>query len=234
MSLTRQFLNADKAFVDELALICLRAGAAILDVHARGATAKWKGDGSPVTEADTRAEAIILEGLAKVAPQTPVVAEESAAAGKIPAAADEFFLVDPLDGTQEFLRTGDDNRGEFTVNIGLIRHGVPIAGVVLAPALKKMWCATPDAAWMANGDTTANADVIDPRQAITVRPSPGDAVIAVASRSHRTSETDAYLNLYPVRDFQAAGSSLKFCLVAEGQADLYPRLGRTKIGRAHV
>lgn len=224
-------LEIDDALIEALVAMSLEAGAVILEVRAKGATAEWKDDGSPVTEADARAEAIILRGLAAIAPSTPVIAEEAVAAGNVPnidpSVTAEFFLVDPLDGTKEFLRTGDDNRGEFTVNIGLIRHGAPIAGVVFAPALNKIWCARPGSAWTADVEMSGDTGVVGERRPITVRPDPGAAVIAVASRSHRTPETDAYLKLYPVSDFRAAGSSLKFCLIAEGDADLYPRLGRT-------
>jgi len=227
-------LDIDDTLIEALIAMSLEAGAVILEVRAKGAKAEWKDDGSPVTEADARAEAIILRGLAAIAPLTPVIAEEAAAAGQAPdidpSATTEFFLVDPLDGTKEFLRTGDDNRGEFTVNIGLIRHGAPIVGVVFAPALNKIWCARPGSAWTADVDLSANGGGpgrLGERRPITVRPDPGAAIIAVASRSHRTPETDAYLKLYPVSDFRAAGSSLKFCLIAEGNADLYPRLGRT-------
>lgn len=217
-------LSPDAALLDALAALALEAGRAILDVRAAGAEAEWKADGSPVTEADARAEAIILAGLERAAPGVPVVAEESVAAGRVPAAARQFFLVDPLDGTKEFLRAGDDNRGEFTVNIALVRDGAPIAGVVHAPAIDRLWAAGPGGAWAADVDADGRLGAPAP---IAVRPRATDRCVAVASRSHRTPETDAYLALYPVTDFRSAGSSLKFCLVAEGAADLYPRLGRT-------
>jgi 3'(2'),5'-bisphosphate nucleotidase len=220
-------LPTDDRFLKALCDMALAAGAAIMDVRRGGAEAEVKKDGSPVTVADRRAEAIILAGLKRLAPQTPVVAEEEAAAGRVPSTDGEFFLVDPLDGTKEFLRT-TDNRGEFTVNIGLIRDGAPVAGVVFAPALGKLWLARPDQAWAATVDDRGpglfSLGALEP---IRVRRVPAGGVTAIASRSHSTPETDAYLDLYPVADRRSVGSSLKFCVVAEGEADLYPRLGRT-------
>jgi sulfate adenylyltransferase subunit 2/3'(2'), 5'-bisphosphate nucleotidase len=195
-----------------------------MEVCRAGATAEWKEDGSPVTVADQRAEAIILEGLCKLAPGVPVVAEESVAAGRIPEIGAEFFLVDPLDGTKEFLR-GADSRGEFTVNIALVRDRAPIAGVVLAPALSRLWVAGTERAWATN--TVERGDGMEPLQPIHVRPAPDGGVRAIASRSNRNAETEAYLELYDVAEFREAGSSLKFCLLAEGKADLYPRLAPT-------
>lgn len=198
--------------------LALRAGEVILEVYAADFTVASKADASPVTEADTRAEEVILAGLRQIAPSIPVVAEEEAAAGRVPKVANEFFLVDPLDGTREFLA----RNGEFTVNIALVRHGVPVAGVVYAPALGVLY----------GGDAKGafKARVVDgelqPKEPITVRPAPA-ALIAVGSRSHGSSETADWLTRYPSVSFVSAGSSLKFCLVAEGVADVYPRLGRT-------
>ncbi|HEX3838916.1 MAG TPA: 3'(2'),5'-bisphosphate nucleotidase CysQ [Steroidobacteraceae bacterium] len=182
-----------------------------------------KSDDSPVTAADHVAEEIILRALRSHAPGIAVVAEEQAAAGHIPAVATEFFLVDPLDGTKEFIQ----RRGDFTVNIALIRHAAPALGVVYAPAKGQLFAgnvATRSArrAWL-DPDTTAGADFA----AIRVRELPAAGLIAVASRSHRTPQTDAYLARYHIAELVAVGSSLKFCLVAAGEADLYPRLGPT-------
>ncbi len=215
--------STDDRFLKALCDMALEAGAAIVDVRRGGAVAEAKADGSPVTIADRRAEAIILAGLAKIAPGVAVIAEEESAAGRQPEIGAEFFLVDPLDGTKEFLRT-TDNRGEFTVNIGLIRDGAPIAGVVYAPALGKLWLARPGEAWAADVDAKGILGRLEP---IRVRTVPKAGVTAIASRSHRTPETDAYLKLYDVADLRSAGSSLKFCLLADGEADLYPRMGRT-------
>jgi 3'(2'),5'-bisphosphate nucleotidase len=204
--------------------IALEAGREVLEVHAAGAQAESKSDGSPVTEADRRAEAVILRGLYEIAPAVPVVAEEQVAAGHAPATGAEFFLVDPLDGTKEFLR-GPDSRGEFTVNIGLVRDGAPIAGVVYAPLLEKIWAARPGEAWVA--DTRKEDGAAGPARPIQVRKTPAEGVVAIASRSHGSPETASYLSNYDIAELRAAGSSLKFCVIAEGEADLYPRFGRT-------
>lgn len=210
-----------------LADLALAAGRAILEVQGGDPGAERKRDGSPVTIADRRAEAIILEGLAALAPGTPVVAEEEAAAGRIPDIGDpaeaEFFLVDPLDGTKEFLR-GTDSRGEFTVNIALVRERAPIAGAVHAPALGKLWVAGPRHSWAADVDAQGRAGAYRPNR---VRPVPQVGATALVSRSHKTPETDAYLALLAPAEVRAIGSSLKFCVLAEGGADLYPRLGPT-------
>jgi 3'(2'),5'-bisphosphate nucleotidase len=155
-----------------------------------------------------------------VAPDVPVVAEEAVSAGKLPAVGNEFFLVDPLDGTKEFVKGGDD----FTVNIGLIRHGVPVLGIVLAPATGDLYVGVEgEGAWkakVAGGKPGA-------RQPVAVRPDPKGPILVVASKSHRTPETDDFIFRFDVGDLVSAGSSLKFCLVAEGAADLYPRMGTT-------
>ncbi|MGB0921789.1 MAG: 3'(2'),5'-bisphosphate nucleotidase CysQ [Alphaproteobacteria bacterium] len=205
--------------------IAIQAGTKIMEIYDRGAEVREKSDKSPVTDADEAGEEIILAGLAKVAPSIPVVAEESAAAGNIPDVGDCFVLVDPLDGTKEFI----NRNGEFTVNIALIEHGVPTLGVVYAPAKKRLFAV--------NGDGTAMEAVVDCQadnkslsnmRAITVNQSAdAEGLIVVASRSHRDKKTDELLAAYKVKDMVAAGSSLKFCLVATGEADLYPRHGRT-------
>lgn len=200
--------------------IMLAAGAEILRVYATDFAVVSKGDASPVTEADQRAEAIILEGLKRLAPDIPVVAEEEAAAGRIPATARRFFLVDPLDGTKEFV----SRNGEFTVNIALIEDGEPIQGAVYAPALGKLYRG-------ARGEGACVADVVEgiigAARPLGVRLLPESGVTAVGSRSHGGDETQNYLRAFTVEKFVAAGSSLKFCLVAEGAADIYPRMGRT-------
>lgn len=215
--------EVDDGLLEALAGIALEAGREVLAVYDAGPDAERKADGSPVTEADRRAEAVILKGLSEIAPHTPVVAEEQVAMGRTPAIGDEFFLVDPLDGTREFLR-GADSQGEFTVNIGLVRGGEPIAGVVFAPLLEQLWAARPGVAWTAETRRDSGAG---PAQPIRVRTVPKDGIVAIASRSHRSPETDAYLSAYGVAKLKPAGSSLKFCLIASGEADLYPRFGRT-------
>jgi sulfate adenylyltransferase subunit 2/3'(2'), 5'-bisphosphate nucleotidase len=200
--------------------ITLAAGAEILRIYATDFKVDAKGDASPVTEADRAAEAIILEKLKHLAPGIPVVAEEEAAAGRIPYVGNRFFLVDPLDGTKEFI----SRNGEFTVNIALIENGEPIQGAVYAPALEKLY-------WGGRGEGAFVADVKDgkigPAQPIRVRTPPRHGVTAVGSRSHGSEETQTYLKAFRVSGFKGAGSSLKFCLVAEGTADIYPRLGQT-------
>ena len=200
--------------------IMLAAGAEIMRIYATDFAVANKGDQSPVTEADQRAEAIILAGLAKIAPDIPIVAEEEAAAGRVPETARRFFLVDPLDGTKEFI----SKNGEFTVNIALIEDGEPIRGAVYAPALGKLyWGARGEGAYMAKVEN----EVMGPSQPIRVRLPAPEGLSAVGSRSHGGAETQAYLEAFKVHDFVSAGSSLKFCLIAEGAADIYPRMGRT-------
>ncbi len=198
----------------------LAAGAEILRIYATEFKVDAKGDASPVTEADRAAEAIILESLKHLAPGIPVVAEEEAAAGRIPDVGGRFFLVDPLDGTKEFI----SRNGEFTVNIALIEDGEPIQGAVYAPALGKLY-------WGARGEGAFMAEVKDgeigPARPIRVRTPPQGGIAAVGSRSHGSEETQDYLKAFAVAEFKGAGSSLKFCLVAEGVADIYPRLGPT-------
>jgi 3'(2'), 5'-bisphosphate nucleotidase len=193
-----------------------RAGAAIMTVYESDFAVRAKGDASPVTAADEKAEAIILPGLAKLTPGFPVVAEESVAAGRIPDIGDgPFWLVDPLDGTKEFIK----RNGEFTVNIGLISDGVPVLGVVFAPARGEMWSGT--------GHSAFKEDARG-RRAIACRPLPAEGAVAMTSRSHRNPEAlEQWLKAYPGATLDFAGSSLKFCLVAEGAADLYPRFGPT-------
>ena len=214
---------ADAELLEALLGVAHAAGRAAHAVYEGEFAVEYKADRSPVTEADRAAEAVILEHLARLAPAIPVVAEESVAAGRIPEVKEEFFLVDPLDGTKEFIH----RRGEFTVNIALIRHGRPALGVVYSP-VGAMLCAGDVAAGEAfrcrhaTGEAAAGA-----RERLHVRPVPAEGVTAVVSRSHSTPETEAYLHRYTVRHRVSIGSSLKFCLVAAGEADLYPRLGPT-------
>jgi 3'(2'), 5'-bisphosphate nucleotidase len=177
-----------------------------------------KTDQSPVTAADQAAEAIILRALASAAPEVPVVAEEEAAAGRTPDVANAFFLVDPLDGTKEFIRKGND----FTVNIGLIEGGSPTLGVVYAPALSRLFAGdvTLGLAWTA--DVAPGVRDTRRRRPIRVRQH-GDGLCAVASKSHATPGTEAYLAQIGCTDRVSIGSSLKFALLAAGEADIYPR-----------
>ena len=207
----------DTQLAEALVPAAIAAGEAILKVRAGSVAVSHKADASPVTEADNAAEAIILAALATIAPGVPVVAEEAVAAGRLPQVDGAFFLVDPLDGTKEFVKGGDD----FTVNIALVRDGAPAMGIVLAPATGTLYVGVAGVgAWMASVSDLAA------RTPIVVR-DPADRIDVVASKSHRTPETDTYIAQYAVGDLVSAGSSLKFCLVAEGRADLYPRMGTT-------
>ncbi len=214
------FVASDRALIDAMSALALEAGAAALEIYESDFAVDAKNDASPVTEADRLGEEIILRGLARVAPHIPTLAEEAASEGQIPALGREFFLVDPLDGTKEFVT----KTGEFTVNIALVRDGRPALGVVYAPAIGKLYAG-------AAGKGATLALVADGRAGaphpIEARKVPERALVAVASRSHRGPETDAFLSTLDIADFAAAGSSLKFCLIAEGLADVYPRLGRT-------
>ena len=206
-----------------LADIAQRAGAKIMEIYATEFTADEKADLSPVTIADEQAESIIVEELKKYWPGIPVIAEEAAAAGKIPAVAEQFFLVDPLDGTKEFL----SRNGEFTVNIALIENGLPVLGVVYAPALSRMFLGEEN-----HGAQHSTIGVSDPLsnadwQSMKTRTLPPDGATVLASRSHRDAATEEYLATLTVKKIIGAGSSLKFCSIAAGEADIYPRFGRT-------
>ncbi len=199
--------------------LCLEAGAAILKLYAiDDGTAMLKPDGSPVTAADQAAEATILAGLPRLTPEIPIVSEERVAAGEIPdISGARFWLVDPLDGTREFI----NRNGEFTVNIALIENNSPVLGAVYAPVLSTLYLGrVGEAAWR---ETGASAETT-----ISARMPPQEGLTVVASRSHGDREALAkYLSDRRVAAERQAGSSLKFCLLAEGSADLYPRFGRT-------
>ena len=192
--------------------IARQAGQAIMDIYAQGVHASFKNDGSPVTEADQAAEKIILSGLLKVAPEVQVISEENAESHTL-SALDEFFLVDPLDGTKEFLKA--DGKGAFTVNIALVKKGIPVFGIVYAPALDRMFSGGTDIGATENGAP------------ISARAPSENGPVAVASASHRDSQTDEWLSSRGIENTVSIGSSLKFCLVAAGEADVYPRFGPT-------
>jgi len=206
---------------EALARIAIEAGAVIDRFYRDGCAVTQKADQSPVTEADRAAEAIILARLHEIAPGLPVIAEEEAAAGRIPEIGRVFALVDPLDGTKEFVARS----GEFTVNIAIIVDGAPVMGVVYAPALSRLWAADAAGAWAC--DVPPGDDLPDTRTGVAARRPPSDGLTVIASRSHGTSKADEYLKQFRVAEKISAGSSLKFCRVAEGSADLYPRFGRT-------
>ena len=201
--------------VDEIAEAAREAGEAILTIVRRGFEIEAKHDASPVTEADHTAELIILAALARAAPGVPIIAEEEVAAGRIPAHDDIYFLVDPLDGTKEFVRGGDD----YTVNIGLIEQGAPKLGVVFAPATGRLHggCVG-EGAWLDEG---AGRSPIHTRAR-------GEQLTAVASKSHLNQATIDYLEAaVGTCGYVSIGSSLKFCILAEGKADIYPRAAPT-------
>ena len=202
--------------------IAQSAGEAIMSIYASGAKARLKDDATPVTEADITAENVILAGLAKLAPGVPVVSEESVAAGYVPALKDRFFLVDPLDGTREFL----SRNGEFTVNIALIERTMPALGVVFAPALPRLFWAERGIGAFEAAATSTSGGIPDARRlmAVTV---PARNLRVVASRSHRDSLTENWIRNCDTGRLVFAGSSLKFCVIAAGEADVYPRFGRT-------
>ena len=207
--------------------IAISAGQVIMKIYAQEVNVELKGDNSPVTQADVEAEEVILKKLTEYDPHTPVIAEEAVAGGKEPKASPRFYLVDPLDGTKEFI----SRNGEFTVNIAIIEDGNPVAGVIFAPAIGRLFCGSSGTgsehgAWQAEFSVGDDQNKINWREFNTPA-LPAENVIAVASRSHRDSETESWLAEKQISEIVGAGSSLKFCLVATGEAHLYPRFGRT-------
>ena len=202
--------------------LALEAGAKIMEIYdSPDFEVKTKSDASPVTEADEAADALISAGLRAAFPEVALVTEEQAESHD--QSARTFLIVDPLDGTKEFVQ----RRGDFTVNIAYVEDGVPLRGVVYAPAKGRLFYTEP------GGRTVEELGALDPARAgetrpVGVNPAPDNAALmVVASKSHRDQATDDYIARYGVRDMTSAGSSLKFCLIAAGEADLYPRLGRT-------
>ncbi len=207
-----------KSLLPEVEVLARRAGDAIMAVYETDFEARTKDDASPVTDADLAAEAIIKPALEALTPDIPVVAEEAAAAGEVPdVSGGAFWLVDPLDGTKEFLK----RNGEFTVNIALIRDRAPVLGAVFLPAKETLYSG------VVGGGATKSVGTGSPA-VIATRAVPPEGLTVVGSRSHGDlSEIEAFLGGAKIASMTPAGSSLKFCLVAEGAADVYPRLGRT-------
>lgn len=205
------------AILDRIVAIAREAGREILPHYESDGVIDSKYDGSPVTAADRAAEVIIVAALRRLTPDIPVVAEEAVAAGEVPdVSGGRFWLVDPLDGTKEFI----NKRGDFTVNIGLIDAGGPVLGVVHTPVDGMVWAGLVGAgAWEEDADGN--------RRPITVRTADPAALTVVASKSHRNPELEAYIATLPVAQSVSRGSALKFCLVARGEADVYPRTGPT-------
>ena len=192
------------------------AGGLIMEIHKRGVNAITKSDGSPVSEADRAAEAILLREISSILPSTKIVSEENSNSHKYEV-EENFFLVDPLDGTKEFLKS--DNSGAFTVNIGLINKQIPVMGIVYAPAMDRLFFgARGGGAFEVRGRYTTK---------IKARTRPKNGSVAVASVSHRDAKTDLWLDVNGINQIISIGSSLKFCLIAVGEADVYPRYGPT-------
>jgi 3'(2'), 5'-bisphosphate nucleotidase len=219
------FFSLDRASRDEIALFlakaALAAGPAVMEEYDRGCSVASKEDGSPVTSADHRAEAIICEYLANLAPMPPVCAEESMAAGAQAQVAERFLLVDPLDGTREFLA----GNGEFTINVALIERGAPVSGAVYAPAIGRLWVGG-ETAFACEAPVGAALPGEGSRRRIRTRSAPTN-LVAFASRSHLDPKSDSFLKRLPIGETRFAGSSLKFCLIAEGLGDVYPRFAPT-------
>ena len=202
--------------LNSLKLVARNAGVAIMEIYQQDAGTETKADGSPVTLADKAAEAIILSALKAVDSGITIISEESAESHLLEA-PERFFIVDPLDGTKEFLKK--DGLGSFTVNIALIEKNEPVLGIVYAPALDRLFYGSKElgAFEQSNNQT----------KKISVRQIPSSGAIAVASVSHRDKQTDNWLNKNGIQQTTSIGSSLKFCLVACGEADVYPRFGPT-------
>lgn len=201
--------------------LALQAGDRIMQVYnGPDFAVKSKSDASPVTEADEAADEIISAGLRAAFPDVVLITEEQAASHALTAST--FLIVDPLDGTKEFVQ----RRGDFTVNIAYVEDGVPLRGVVYAPAQDRLFYTLPDGTTVEEIGAF-DKDVVGALKPIGVSAPDNGALMVVASKSHRDAATDDYIGKYAVKDMKSAGSSLKFCLVATGEADIYPRLGRT-------
>ncbi|MFV0386108.1 3'(2'),5'-bisphosphate nucleotidase CysQ [Paracoccus sp. (in: a-proteobacteria)] len=205
----------------EMRRLALEAGHRIMEIYgAEDFDVRAKSDDSPVTAADEAADALISAGLRKAFPDIPLVTEEQSASHTQAVAT--FLIVDPLDGTKEFIQ----RRGDFTVNIAYVKDGVPVRGVVYAPARGRLFYTTGDGRSVE--EKGPFGDQPGETVPVGVNPMPDNrGLMVVASKSHRDAATDDYIARYATRDMTSAGSSLKFCLVATGEADLYPRLGRT-------
>lgn len=221
--MTEIHAHSSSPMLRALARIAYDAGAIVLAHYTDEITATRKDDNSPVTAADVEAERFILKRLAQLAPDVPVVAEEEVAAGRIPKVGKRFFLVDPLDGTKEFV----SKNGEFTINIAEIVEGKPVRGVVYAPAKDRIFFGESLSGAFAMNCPPGGAPDFAEAHPVAVRAPAKDGLVVAISRSHMDKKTDEYLAAYAVKDFLVAGSSLKFCLIAAGEADLYPRHGRT-------
>lgn len=210
------------ALLQGLAEASVAAGAAIMAVYESDFAVVMKEDDSPVTAADAAGEAIILAALARLSPDVPVIAEEEVSAGRVPDTEGHFYLVDPLDGTKEFI----SRNGDFTVNIALIEGHEPSLGVVFAPVERRLFAGDVrrGIAWSAPVDESGGIGALEPMH---IRALPEAGLAAVASRSHNSPATEAYLDQFDIATRVTRGSSLKLCMVACGHADIYPRLAPT-------
>lgn len=211
-------LNITIGLSEQIGEIARRAGRVIMDIYRTDFDVESKGDSSPVTRADQEAEDLIFRSIGQgITSEFPMVGEEAASAGNIPNIKDRpFWLIDPLDGTKEFV----SRNGEFTVNIALIENGLPILGVVHLPVTDDTYIGTRAGSFAQyGGDGTAGQ--------IQCRKPAADGLVAIASRSHGSEAVETYLEGLPIKQRIGAGSSLKFCRVAEGKADIYPRFGPT-------
>ncbi len=219
-------LEEYRSLVEALLPAVLAAGRTELRHFAAGVEVETKADTTPVTIADHEAEEILTEALHRTAPGIPVIAEEAVAAGHVPAVADRFFLVDPLDGTRAFIKGSP----EFTINIGLVVEGKPIFGIIYAPARDEFF-ATLGPHEAIEAKISAQSGVVTLEQLslrrLATREPNRQALVAFASRSHAAQSTEEFLQQLPITEKRKASSSLKFCLIARGDADLYARLGQT-------
>jgi 3'(2'), 5'-bisphosphate nucleotidase len=214
------------ALTDALLPAVLEAGRVEMAYYGSHVDVQNKADASPVTAADQEAEVILIRALSQAAPSVPVVAEESSAAGNTPQTGRSFFLVDPLDGTKEFIK----KNGDFTINIGLIVDGKPVYGLVYAPAMDQLYVTIGEGhaveARLAPGSAVRPLSECQTVRLKTRAPLPA-GLVALESRSHRSAATETFLKRLPISEVRAAGSSIKFCLIARGEADIYPRIGPT-------
>ena len=210
-------LNIGLDLLEQVGDIAKRAGQEIMKVYETDFQVEEKADSSPVTEADKRAEELILRSISMgITDKYPIIGEEAFASGDAPAIGeDPFWLVDPLDGTKEFV----SRNGEFTVNIAIIDNGRPVMGVIHAPVSGQTYWGAATGVFAQTGD--------EDERVIACREAPADGLVAMVSRSHRGPNMETFLENYTIASETSAGSSFKFCRIAEGQADIYPRLGRT-------
>lgn len=224
MTAARTLIDSDREALARLfATLVVAAGAiAIETLSAPNLAARLKSDDSPVSEADERIEAFLIAELERALPGAPIIAEESAAAGTTPPHGDAFLLIDPIDGTREFLARGAD----FSVNLGMVVNGAPYAGAIHAPAQGRVWFAGARG-FLAEAAPGGALPATQDWRVLRARPRPQKGLTALVSKSHLTPETNAFLGRLQIARRVPMGSSIKFCILAAGEADVYPRFGRT-------